>query len=101
VGSTILIEMRSIVGLVIVGFIIFWIWNNIISPPKYIGFYYPDVGDLTVFKQSPELDSLHDCRDWVDDMIGERTDDNYDYECGKNCKLGKLGDLYVCDETLE
>lgn len=93
--------MKGTVGLAILIFTLFWIWNNIISPPKFIGFYYPNIGDLSTYKQSPELDSLEQCREWVGDMVGERTDNSYDYECGKNCKLSKSLLIYVCDETLE
>ncbi len=93
--------MKSLFGLVIICFISFWLWNNVISPPKYIGFYYPDSSNLFIYKQSPELSSLEQCHEWVNEVSNERTDTNFDYECGKDCKLSKSGEMYVCDETLK
>lgn len=79
----------------------FWLWNNIISPPRFIGFYYPNADDLLTYEQSPELDSLEQCREWVHGVSGGRTDADFDYECGKDCKLSQAGGIYICDETLE
>jgi len=93
--------MKNVVGVVVIGFVLFWLWNNVISPPKFIGFYYPDAGNLFDYKQSPELTSLEQCREWVDDVKNGRTDNDFDYECGKCCKLSDGGGIYVCDETLE
>ena len=93
--------MGNLLSIVVVIFIFFWAWNNLISPPKFIGFYYPNADNLLVYKQSPELSSLEQCRNWIDDISGGRTDTSFDYECGKNCKLSESGGIYVCDETLE
>ena len=93
--------MKRLLGIVAIGFILFWLWNNVVSPPKFIGFYYPDAGNLLNYKQSSELNSLEQCREWIDDISGGRTDTGFDYECGKNCKLSGGGGTYVCEETLE
>jgi hypothetical protein len=53
------------------------------------------------YKQSPELDSLEQCREWVENVSGGRKDADFDYECGKDCKLSQTGDSYICDETLK
>ncbi|KKT39861.1 hypothetical protein A3K29_00765 [Candidatus Collierbacteria bacterium RIFOXYB2_FULL_46_14] len=93
--------MKGIISFAVLIFVIFWIWNHVISPPKFTGFYYPNAGELSVYKQSPELDSLEECREWVEDISGGRTDQNFDYECGKNCRLSEAGGIYICNETLE
>lgn len=93
--------MTRILSLVIAVIAIYWVWNNIISPPKWIGFYYPDAGNLYSYKQSDEFGSLTECREWVDDISGGRTDTGFDYECGKNCKLSQTGGIYICDETVD
>jgi hypothetical protein len=66
----------------------------------WIGFYYPDRDNLFLYTQSPEFDSLEECRQWVDTQIYiyNPSDNNYDYECGRNCKLQENG-LYLCKET--
>ncbi len=70
----------------------------------WLGFYYPDSGDLTVYQTSGELESLDECRDWVDEQnsyynpYGTR---NYDYECGSNCQYNSDYDMYSCDETVD
>ena len=70
--------------------------SNALRGDSWIGFYYPDADNLIVHRQSPELKSLDDCREWVNTQIRPR--DNYDYECGRNCKME--GELYVCEETI-
>lgn len=109
--------MKNLTVLILVVLAGWWLWNTF-KPSKYIGFYYPNAGDLMTYKQSFELDSLEQCRDWVDDISGGRTDTGFDYECGNNCKLSEdykylqehdpqkisqynLKPTYVCDETLE
>lgn len=51
--------MKNVLGLVVFVFIVFWLWNSVISLPKFIGFYYPNAGDLLTYEQSPELDALY------------------------------------------
>ena len=93
--------MRNTIGLIILILALHWVWNNVISPPKWIGFYYPSASNLSNYEQSPELNSLEECRDWVDEASNGRTDTGFDYECGKDCKLSETGGIYICDETLE
>lgn len=85
-----------ILGAVIIGFIVFS--NN----DSWIGFYYPDANNLDKWVQSDKLDSLDECRDWVDGMVLARYQDtNSDYECGQNCKYDSLLEINVCEETLQ
>ncbi len=79
-----------------------WWWNN--HNTTWTGFYYPDAGNLYVYKKSPELKTIDDCRNWVDNMADTYNpygaDD--DYECGKNCKLAEYStDFYECETTEE
>ncbi|MDD4136231.1 MAG: hypothetical protein PHN66_04145 [Candidatus Shapirobacteria bacterium] len=87
---------------------------------KWLGFYYPDAGNLLISVQSSnEFNYLEECRNWANNMAysQNRTDLNWDYECGKNCRLDKdyknlqkyspekikefnLSPSYICDETL-
>ncbi len=68
----------------------------------WIGFYYPDENNLSGHVQSPELNSLEECRTWVNSqvLIHNPSGYGYDYECGKNCKFDKDYGLYICKETL-
>lgn len=94
--------MKIILGIVV---IIGLIWGvfTLFKSDKYVGFYYPNVNDLTYDIQSSEVfNSLEKCRDWVDDQVAIYNPEGagYDYECGKNCDLSG-GKPYVCEETLE
>ena len=66
---------------------------------SWIGFYYPDSFDLTDYVQSPELESIEECRFWVDSQINIHNPDGsgYDYECGKNCRFDGV---YICEATI-
>lgn len=68
------------------------------------GFYYRDkenLGDESKWVISPgEFSSLSDCRDWVNGIVRSRNDDNYDYECGKDCRFNKESAIFVCKETV-
>lgn len=64
---------------------------------SWTAFYYPNLDNLSVYEMSPDLDSLEECRDWIDDIASYNI--NYDYECGKNCKYKKDYGMYVCEVT--
>lgn len=72
--------------------------------PKWTGWLYP-TGEMLVSEKLGRFDTLEECRSTAL-RIGNRfqrlTGKQFDYECGKNCKLdgGPLG-LYVCDETVK
>lgn len=70
---------------------------------SWIGFYYPDRYNLTQYIQSSELQSLEECRAWVNVSqvpIHNPSGEGYDYECGKNCRLDENFDGYICKETV-
>lgn len=70
---------------------------------KWIGFYYPDVNDLSKYNRSSELKSFEACREWVDSQVGiyNPSGEGYDYECGKNCRFDDSFQLYICKETVK
>lgn len=90
--SSIIIVVLLLIGIYLIFF------NN----ETWIGFYYPDEDNLTRHIQSPELNSLKECRAWMDSqiLIYNPSGYGYDYECGKNCKFNKNYGLYICKETL-
>ncbi len=93
--------MKKIFILILILLFAFVVFN-IFKKDKFIGFYYPDINNLTNDIQSPTVfDSLDSCRNWVYSIAGSRKDENYDYECGKNCKLQNGQKPYVCEETLD
>jgi len=94
--------MKIIVGIIILVLLI-WGFSVLFKKDVYIGFYYPDAGNLTNDIQSDgNFNTLEACRDWIDKQAStyNPNDSNYDYECGKNCDLSG-GKPYICEETLE
>ena len=91
---------KVIVLILIVAGVVFLF--NLFKKDQYIGFYYPDAGNLINDIQSPTtFDSIDVCRNWIYSVANDRKDGNYDYECGKNCKLQNGQKPYICEETLE
>jgi hypothetical protein len=85
--------------------VLIWGGTTFFKNDEYIGFYYPDAGNLFEDIQSTNtFDSLDACRNWIDlqksihNQDGTKQDD---YECGKNCHLQNGQKPYVCEETLE
>ena len=89
----------SIVSIVVIVIAVYFIFFN---NGSWLGSYYPDENDLSEYIQSPELDSLEDCRVWVSNQVPiyNPSGYGYDYECGKNCKFNKDYGVHVCKETL-
>lgn len=72
------------------------------SSKNWTGFYYPDannIGDESTWIIEPWFSSLDECRNWVDDMIWNNT--NYDYECGYKCRYKSDYGVNVCKETVK
>ncbi len=88
--------MFLLVIILIAGYFLFF------NKETWMGFYYANKDDLTKHIQSPELESIEECRGWVNRQvyIYNPADHMYDYECGKNCKFDKDYGLYVCKETI-
>jgi len=69
---------------------------------KWTGFYYSDINKMdneNTWKVQPGLKSLEACREWVNSV--RKQGDNYDYECGYDCKYNKNVGLTICKETKE
>lgn len=96
--------MKKIIFIIIILIIVSWS-ISLLKEDVYIGFYYPDAGNLFNDIQSEDsFDSLDACRNWVNEQksIYNPNNTNYDdYECGKNCKLQNGKKPYVCEETIE
>ena len=64
----------------------------------WTGFYYPDkdkIEDQRTRVVSPPLYSLEECQKWVNTV--RRSEDNYDYQCGKGCRFTTdYGDTVIC-----
>lgn len=63
--------------------------------------YYPNPTNLTNHVNGPVVDSLEQCRDWIEREANRRgqTAGQYDYECGLNCNYEPQSDLSVCEDT--
>lgn len=70
---------------------------------SWIGFYYPDPINLSVYEQSPELSTLEECRNWVENqrLLKNKNEGEYDYECGSGCKYKSDAEYYVCENTVK
>ncbi len=68
---------------------------------EWTGFYYQDkndIGNSTKQKIQSGFKSKEDCRNWIIQTAGNN--DNFDYECGLNCKLNNYN-TYTCKETIK
>lgn len=71
---------------------------------KWTAIYYPSINDLHTYS-SGSLGSIEACRVWVQGEARKHNDENYDYECGLNCRIDEdasesVGDtMYICKET--
>jgi hypothetical protein len=84
--------------------LIFLAWNNWLKPllyPTWTATYYYEQGDLSRYRQAFNLKSVDSCRTWVTQQAYSLGDTNYDYECGKNCKVDSSGGPSICDETVK
>lgn len=82
--------------------LVVWGIYSFVQKDTYLGFYYPDVNNLSEDISSvTTFDSLELCRNWIDEQVSIFNPDGtgYDYECGKNCDTSG-GKPYVCEETL-
>lgn len=70
---------------------------------KWIGFYYPDPINLSVYERSPELPSLEECRKWIENQkfLRNAKEGEYDYECGSDCKYDEGWEAYICKDTIK
>lgn len=65
---------------------------------QWTGYYYPaadKIDDKSTWIIQPGLNSLEDCREWVNSVTIEGADD--DYQCGFNCRFRKDVGETVCE----
>lgn len=80
---------------------IIWVFYSFSNEDEYTGFFYPMAGNLIEDVQSEtNFVSLDECRVWASNQALKYNVEDFDYECGKNCKL-EGEKPYVCEETLE
>jgi hypothetical protein len=92
--------MQGIVGLIVIILIAWLVWGWL-KPATYTGYFYYDPSNLEKYSKQGGLESLDACRDWVSSQVARDFDGEYDYECGKNCKLDKAALIDVCETTEE
>lgn len=91
--------MKNLIITVILVVVVFFLYLLIFKQDRWLGFYYPDRSDLSNYKVSnEEFKSFEECKNWVRYISSGKLDTNYDYECGKNCRMDNYG-MYICDET--
>ncbi|EKD95454.1 MAG: hypothetical protein ACD_24C00485G0008 [uncultured bacterium] len=108
--------MKNVLGIFILGLIIGFVTYFIKKPIIYIGYFYPNYEELKLWKESDLLESLEECRKWVNATADEYNDyllinfkkeydyNMLDYECGVDCRLGDdygQGTKYTCKTTTQ
>ena len=84
--------MKKIIVLISIPFTISWCNSS-----DYTWFYYPNKNDLSIFEQSWKLDSLQECRNWVNWQWYDES--IWDYEFGYKCKYNNNYSMNICKTT--
>lgn len=87
-------------GLLVLCFLGAIAWVLWPTEDKWIPELYPEPANLIYNIEGPVQYSLDDCRTWIRSRANEMRDEDYDYECGKNCRANSSG-LLICEETLQ
>ena len=68
----------------------------------WTGFYYPNldkIQDQATWRLSPPLNSVDECRQWVNAVRHKRGND--DFSCGRNCRFTpewvSVGETVICE----
>jgi len=87
------------VVLVFVGYLIF---KEPVNKGEDLGFYYPDISDLSIFQSFP-IESLEQCQDIAYSLAEQdyKNFDEWDYECGFGCNYNFQIGVEVCKETIQ
>ena len=96
-------KVKNSAILVVVIILLIGAYLVLFGKETWLGFYYPNSGNLYKYIQSSNFDSLDECRSWVNSQVTiyNPSGSGYDYECGKNCKFDKNAEIYVCKETVK
>jgi hypothetical protein len=97
--------MKKIIGIIIF-ILVSWIFYSFLgskNKEQWQPIYYPDTGDLSKYSYGPTVDTLEQCRGWINAESIKRNQQfgEFDYECGLNCKYDMIYDLQICKETLQ
>lgn len=94
--------MKKIISILILliasVFLIYFLSGNKEDNRDWIGFYYPDISNLSEFIKSEPLNSKLDCLDWID-YQSYNNKMQWDYECGYKCNYNHSLGLDVCKRT--
>lgn len=90
--------MQNLITIALVIAAAYWFWPR---EEVWLGFVYPDRGNLIAFENIGEFQSLQDCLDGIYARIRQLDDPSAaDFECGLNCRPYSAGsDLQICEET--
>ena len=89
-------KSNNILGIIIIGVIVYFVF---IGGDKWMGFHYLDQHDSSVYINSPEFDSLEECKEWVKSKISPGRITPLNYACRKNCRLYEPSGEHICEST--
>jgi hypothetical protein len=98
--------MRNVLITAVLILLGFFAYRQFIKYPyRYVGYFYPDIENMNNWVESQPLGSLNSCHNWVNEMINKYRvyDNNYDFECGKDCYKGDpygQGVIYTCHTSV-
>ena len=90
--------MKIIIGLLMIGLVVWLAWGAL-HPKSYTGFFYYNTNNLSQYWKQDGLKDLDACRGWVNMQITRDNDGVYDYECGRNCTFRQAYTAVVCEKT--
>jgi len=97
--------MKPLPSIILFAVIILGIYTLVQSTPNenWQPVYYPNTENLSIYSYGPVLDTLEQCRGWINAESMKRSQEfgEFDYECGLNCKYDMIYDLQICEETLQ
>lgn len=94
--------MREFLKIAALALLVWYAASHLMKKDSWVAIYYPDASNLYEDERSGPLDSLDDCRSWVQSQRSiRRFKGGDDYECGKNCEYDAGADLHVCEETIK
>ncbi len=76
------------------------IYRGYFVSDEYIAFFYYDPTDPSKY-WSADVESIDDCRNWVESQSYRDFDGYYDYECGVNCRYDFVTNNHICKELVE
>ena len=95
--------MKLIISGIILILIIWGIYILFIKSDQWQPVFYPDTSNLTEYLYGPIVETVEQCRDWINNeaIKLEKALGDYDYECGLNCKYDSFYRTEICEETVK